>query len=147
MNHLATPRSQVQPERLPSTENAAKYHSYRVHLQVIQWKTLMDSDISQLTWGWRFENDAFVPISSTKQPAPSELLKVIHCNCKCSSKNPHSTNIAHIRKTCYHVWQLVETVVEVIARIPHKPMQALTNHCRMKRIWTKIFLIRLSNLE
>jgi hypothetical protein len=32
MNLLATSKSQVKPERLPPTENAAENHSYRVHL-------------------------------------------------------------------------------------------------------------------
>ena len=39
MNLLASSKSPVKPEKLQPTENAAENHSYRVHLQIIQWKT------------------------------------------------------------------------------------------------------------
>ena len=51
MNLLASSKSPVEPEKLPPTENAAENHSYRVHLQIIQWKTLMNSNISPVNWG------------------------------------------------------------------------------------------------
>lgn len=51
----------LQPERLPPTENAIKYHSYRVHLQVLQW---MDVKVDELKWGWRKENEVLVPIKT-----------------------------------------------------------------------------------
>ena len=38
------------PERLPPTERAAYFHVLRVHLQVVQWKTLMVTDINPQAW-------------------------------------------------------------------------------------------------
>ena len=50
---IITTASALQPERLPTTTNAAGYHSLRVHLQVCQWKHL-DLDILDPTkWGWK----------------------------------------------------------------------------------------------
>jgi hypothetical protein len=39
------------PERLPPTENAAKFHIMRTHLQVVQWRTLADLDRKPEDWG------------------------------------------------------------------------------------------------
>jgi len=38
MHQLATRETQPHTEKLPPTENAAKYHILRVHLQAIQWQ-------------------------------------------------------------------------------------------------------------
>lgn len=51
----------LQPERLPPTENAIKYHSYRVHLQVMKW---MGVDLDELKWGWRKKNNTLVPVKT-----------------------------------------------------------------------------------
>ena len=36
MSMAALSKKCVQPEKLPQTEDAAKYHAFRVHLQVMQ---------------------------------------------------------------------------------------------------------------
>ena len=98
MNLLATAKGQVKPERLPPTESAAENHSYRVHRQVIQWSKLMESSILPIDWGWRMENQPLAPISMITEPAPAELLNVIRCKCKPTSKAPCSINICSCRK-------------------------------------------------
>ena len=66
----------LQPERLPPTENAIKYHSYRVHLQVLKW---MGVDLDELKLGWRKENEILVPVKwSLKQATEYKtVLKLI----------------------------------------------------------------------
>jgi len=53
MNCAATGSIQPRAERLPPTKNAARYHLYRVHLQVVQWKTLMSTSLKAEDWGWK----------------------------------------------------------------------------------------------
>lgn len=45
MRMAATGTSKMQPEKLPPTERSARFHCFRVHLQIIQWKSLMAADI------------------------------------------------------------------------------------------------------
>ena len=92
-------RGVLQPEKLPPTERAAHYHGLRVHLQVIEW-TMLDetSNLDPKEWGWKSADGYLTPITTDKEIAPTELLKVIRCNCKTSSKNQCGTNICTCRK-------------------------------------------------
>ena len=51
MEITAKCKTVTKPQSLPPTERATYYHSFRVHLQVIQWKTLMATDADPLGWG------------------------------------------------------------------------------------------------
>ena len=51
----------VHPSSLPPTKSAAKYHSYRVYLQIREWKNTSNSMMPE-EWGWKKEGDEFVPI-------------------------------------------------------------------------------------
>jgi len=53
----------IQPERLPPTEDAIKYHSFRVYLQIMQW---LDIDIEPTEWGWKKEGNILVPVMTDK---------------------------------------------------------------------------------
>ena len=61
MKMISVLKKGLQPERLPPTENAIKYHSYRVHLQILKW---MGVDLDELKWGWRKENKILVPVKT-----------------------------------------------------------------------------------
>ena len=61
MKMVSVSKKGLQPERLPPTKNAIKYHSYRVYLQVLQW---MDVKVDELKWGWRKDNEVLVPIKT-----------------------------------------------------------------------------------
>ena len=63
MKMVSTSKKGLQPERLPPTENAIKYHSFRVYLQIQQW---LGVDIDETMWGWKKENDVLVPIKTDK---------------------------------------------------------------------------------
>ena len=82
MNMLATSTTQLKPERLPPTENAAKFHFYRVHLQVIEWQTLMHCQLNPQEWGWKLSGQTYQPVATDLQAAPEDVLKVVRCQCK-----------------------------------------------------------------
>lgn len=56
----------IHPESIPPTADAASQHSYRVYLQVVQWKTLLDTDIDAEKWGWRVRDERLEPIMMLK---------------------------------------------------------------------------------
>ena len=65
--------------RLTPTENAAKYHIYRAHCQVVFWSTLGYVRLNPEEWGWSLVEGCFMPISTDLPPAPENLLKIIRC--------------------------------------------------------------------
>ena len=86
------------PEKLPPTTNAAKFHSFRVHLQVIVWKSLNTDLLLATEWGWEKNGDMLVPIPTNQVVAPENILKFIRCKCKLASKNPCSSQICSCKK-------------------------------------------------
>ncbi|XP_066926559.1 uncharacterized protein [Clytia hemisphaerica] len=88
----------IQPERLPPTSDAATQHGARVHIQVIRWKELDENVLDPTKWGWQGSDTGLRPIRTIKSVAPPEILKIIKCKCKMSSKNPCGTNLCSCRK-------------------------------------------------
>ena len=84
---MTSSAANVKPESLPPTGQSAMFHIYRVFFQLHEWNTLMESTLDPKDWGWRLEDDSLVPVMTDQEPAPDELLKVIRCNCKVTSKN------------------------------------------------------------
>jgi len=80
----------VTPERLPPTESATKFYSWRVYYQVMTWLG-KDEDLDATDWGWKTEANQFDPVMTDKNAAPKHLLKVVHCNC---------TDCSTQRRTC-----------------------------------------------
>lgn len=91
MDITASATAPLKPERLPPTENAAKFHIFRTHLQVLQWKSLMNADINPTDWGWKLMDGHYVPIATDLEPAPETMLSVMRCKCKIESKHPCSS--------------------------------------------------------
>lgn len=73
--------SHVEPQTLPPTSAAAKYHSLRVFYQVVEWRGA-NSEMKPEDWGWHITDGKFFPTQTDQPPAPSKLLDVICCNCK-----------------------------------------------------------------
>ncbi|KAK7476232.1 hypothetical protein BaRGS_00032508 [Batillaria attramentaria] len=71
----------VQPQKLPPTNAAAKFHSTRIYLQVQEWKHLRET-LSLTAWGWELMDNTLFPPYTTKAVAPDDLLCIIKCNCK-----------------------------------------------------------------
>ena len=62
MKMAATLKTTIKPHSLAPTESATTYQSIRVHLQVIEWKTLMRVELNLLDWGWKLSNGHHCPI-------------------------------------------------------------------------------------
>ena len=67
----------VPPEKLPSTSDAARFHSHRVFLQVQAWKR---NDLSPEEWGWARSSTGLVPVQMSEPAVPVQLLRNIRCN-------------------------------------------------------------------
>ena len=74
MNQLATSSLRPRPERLPPYERAAHFHACRVHLQVVQWKTLMRDCIDPQDWGWKLVDGQLIPVATDLEAAPEGIL-------------------------------------------------------------------------
>jgi hypothetical protein len=101
MKMCASSTGRPVPERLPPTENAAYFHSLRVHLQVIQWLKLSTDTMTAadpVCWGWTKGEGGYEPIAMQQEPAPPELLKVIRCTCKSDSRNQCGSNACTCRR-------------------------------------------------
>ena len=83
---LASKTSHIEPQNLPPTAAAARFHSLRVYLQVKQWQG-EGAGMSMEDWGWKVTNDQVFPVATNLPPAPESLLQLIRCNCSsdCSS--------------------------------------------------------------
>uniref|UniRef100_UPI00358ECD2A uncharacterized protein n=1 Tax=Myxine glutinosa TaxID=7769 RepID=UPI00358ECD2A len=79
---VASSSTYVQPQVLPPTSGAAKFHSLRVYLQVQEWKGSTSDGPRPTEWGWQKCVEGFVPVQTTLPPAPEKLLRVIKCNCQ-----------------------------------------------------------------
>ena len=86
---LASKKAQVQPQSLPPTSAALRYHSMRVYLQIRQWKDDGCTDTKEAQrWGWKEGQGQLIPVMSDRPVAPEALLHIIRCNCSsdCSSR-------------------------------------------------------------
>lgn len=79
--------SPVEPQTLPPTSAAAKYHSLRVYYQVMEWEGA-SRNMNPTDWGWRIVEGRCMPKQTDQPAAPSEVLDVICCSCKtdCNTK-------------------------------------------------------------
>ncbi len=83
---VSTAKAFINPQDLPPTKAAAKFHIYRVYFQVNTWIG-SSRNLSSLDWGWKVREGVLVPIMTDIEPAPSNILKIIKCGCQgtCSS--------------------------------------------------------------
>ena len=80
-----TSTTYVQVQSLPPTQAAAKFHSYRVYLQVQNW---LGKNLIPVEWGWCKKKDKLSPVKTLLPAAPERLLKIIRCSCtqNCDTK-------------------------------------------------------------
>lgn len=91
-------KKQAQSDRLPPTQAALNQAILRAHHQMLSW----NSDIvpnpelpSPEGYGWTMENDHWVPVMTTLQPAPKAVIQLVKCGC---SKERCATNRCQCRK-------------------------------------------------
>ena len=70
----------VQPQVLPPTEAATKFHSFCVFYQICPWMGC-SNEMLPVVWGWKISESGLTPIQTDLLPAPEDLLKVIRCCC------------------------------------------------------------------
>ena len=87
---LASKTSHIEPQNLPPTAAAARFHSLRVYLQVKQWQG-EDAGMSMEDWGWKVTNDQVFPVATDLPPAPESLLQLIRCNCSSDCRSMRCT--------------------------------------------------------
>ena len=95
----------VDPQKLPPTERASHFHSLRVHLQVMLWKTLTTEEyrFDPEKWDWRLDGTKLHTIMTDLPAAPETLLKFVHCKCKLTFRNLCGTNACSCRKMASNV--------------------------------------------
>ena len=87
--HMTATSSQLpKPERLPPTENAARFHIYRAHLQIIQWKQLTTKGLKPTEWGWTLHEGKYIPFATDIDIAPPDILKVSCCKYRADTRRP-----------------------------------------------------------
>ncbi len=80
--------SPVEPQTLPPTSVAAKYHSLCVYYQMMEWKG-ESLNMKPKDWGWHIVDGRCMPLQIDQPAAPLELLDVICCSCSkelCNTK-------------------------------------------------------------
>ncbi|KAE8752846.1 hypothetical protein FOCC_FOCC000584, partial [Frankliniella occidentalis] len=68
-------------ESLPPTSAAARQHSFRTYHQIQMW---LENELNPIEWGWKLENNQYIPVTTTNAAAPKELLELISCDCRAS---------------------------------------------------------------
>ena len=81
----------VKPERLPPTQPALKYHSFRCYYQISTWSN-SNNNLHPCQWGWVEKENKYYPMTTDQSAAPESLLIIIHCRC--------STDCTTIRCSC-----------------------------------------------
>ena len=76
---LATNTAKIDAKSLPPTLAAAKVHSHRVHVQVLQWR---GEEVNVEEWGWRMKDGQVFPVITDLPPTPDSLLHIVRCNFK-----------------------------------------------------------------
>ncbi|CAH3149973.1 unnamed protein product [Porites evermanni] len=76
---------QRQPQNLPPTFSAARYHSLRVFLQVKQWHCLSDR-MQFEDWGWKLSGNQVIPVTTdhfSRVLAQDDPLQLCNWLCLC----------------------------------------------------------------
>ena len=77
MKVVVTSKTTIKPQSLAPTESATKFHSMRVHTQVIKWNTLMSVKLNPLDWRWKLSNGHYCPIMMDLNRALDNILRFI----------------------------------------------------------------------
>ena len=79
---IASNRARIDPALLPPSPQAAYFHGLRVYHQLEVWRSLSNSDLEPLNWGWQMKNKVFAPIMTDEAAGPEDILKIIRYSCK-----------------------------------------------------------------
>ena len=80
-------KGNVDPNKLPPTEDAAYLHTLRSLFQTHVWTSLDTTFADPCSFGWKIVDGVYWPIPSSVVCAPDDLLNLIRCKCKGSCKS------------------------------------------------------------
>ncbi|XP_076040893.1 uncharacterized protein LOC143025304 [Oratosquilla oratoria] len=89
-DEISKSTSSVEPQTVPPTSAAARFHSLRVYYQVMEWKGTC-VNMKPQDWGWHIVDRRYMPIQTDQPAAPPEILDVICCSCKKNCKTRRCT--------------------------------------------------------
>ena len=142
---MAAKSTKIKPEVLPPTKKAAQFHSLRVYFQLHEWNNLNSEVLKPEDWGWKLENGKYVPTMTDEPPATSDILNVIRCNCKTSSKAHVNLplNVLAIQvdwNALSYVGTVEEQNVSTLARLWQMMMMDIKNLNVTMKICSNVFL-------
>ena len=81
---LSGATSSLQPNKLPPTSAAAKFHSLRTYFQVQEWLHLGSTEtiLDPVDWGWEEKGGMLLTVYTDIAVAHDNLLQIITWNCK-----------------------------------------------------------------
>lgn len=91
-------KKQAQSERLPPTQGALHEAILRAHYQTMVWnhdKVPNPNLPSPENYGWKKDDDQWLPVMTKKPPAPKAIIELVKCGCV---KQRCSTNRCQCRK-------------------------------------------------
>lgn len=91
-------KKQAQSENLPPTQEALRQAIKRANYQALVWNmdTVPDPQLpSPETFGWKLENEKWVPVMTPLPPAPEAIIQLVKCGC---AKSRCSSNRCNCRK-------------------------------------------------
>ena len=94
--------SPVDPQSLPLTSAAAKYHSLLVHYKkVMVWKEF-NHDLKPKDWGWYADDGRLMPLQTDQPAAHVDILNIICCSCAkyCSTNRCTCVNMVCTAHQC-----------------------------------------------
>ena len=91
-------KKQEQSERLPPTPDALRQATLRAHYQLMVWNsdTVANPELpSPDGYGWKLDDEEWVPIMTEQLPAPNAVLHLVKCAC---AESKCATNRCSCRK-------------------------------------------------
>lgn len=72
-------KSEVNLASIPPTSGASRQHFLKVYHQIQEW---LGKPVKRELWGWKIEQNKYLPVYTLDPVAPDDLLNLIYCNCK-----------------------------------------------------------------
>ena len=88
-------KKQGQSENLPPTPEALRQAINRANYQALAWNldTVPEQQLpSPETFGWKLEDDKWVPVMTSLPPAPEAIIQLVKCGCIKTRCSPNRCN-------------------------------------------------------
>jgi len=96
---LISANNVVDPATLPPSKRATHFHSLRVYFELQRAIMLtIDTALVPINWGWKRVHGVPQPKMTDVPVAPKDLLEIIRCDCKMSSRNTCGTMLCKCKK-------------------------------------------------